>query len=488
MLSKNTVYAILIILAGFLARLINITQPILEVAGWRQCYTASIARNFYYNGMNIFYPQVLSSGATEGYVGGTEFNIYPFAVAILYKLFGVHESLGRLVSIIIFCGGAFYLYKLTRKYAGNTTGLITLLFYTFNPYIFFYSRSFQPESTMLFFSITMLYFFSEWIDKEGWWRFTVMTLCATLAFLVKIPTICLGLPLLYLCIKKYKLNFITQWKLWLFVALSFIPTFLWYKHSKYVESIDGLALNTLSFGYYMKYSVYFLTSLPFYEKVFYAEVFEKDLIYIGGLFFVLGIIFTIKKKEFRYIHYWLLAIIIYFILAAKEVEWHTYYTIPIIVPASIFIGYAISNSLKLITEYKITGIKKIALQALFAAMIITFPLIGYHKITGRYKAKRVEKDYPVQVAGKIVDETTNENDLIIGCIWGGPELLYYSNRRGWVMDSNRCSIEYIEICRQQGADYFVTTQQDTIDSSVLDDIKDKYEVIRATNEYLIVRL
>ena len=489
MLDKHSKYAVFIIIfSGFLVRLINITQPILEVAGWRQCYTASIARNFYYNGMNIFYPQVLSGGATEGYIGGSEFNIYPFAVAILYKLFGVHESLGRLVSIIAFCGGAFFLYKLARKYAGKTTGLITLLFYTFNPYIFFYSRSFQPESTMLFFSIAMLYFFSEWIDKEGWWRFALMTLCATLAFLVKLPTICLGLPLLYLCIKKYKLNVLTQWKLWLFAALSLVLTFLWYKHSKYVQSIDGLALNPLSFSYYIKYSIYFLTNLPFYEKVFYVEVFERDLIYIGGVFFVLGIIFTLKKKEFRYIHYWLLAIIIYFFLAAKEVEWHTYYTIPIIVPASIFIGYGISNSLKLITAYKVTGIKKIALQTLFVIMIVSLPLIGYHKITSRYDAKRLEKDYPVQIAGKIVDETAHENDLIIGCIWGGPELLYYSNRRGWTMDSNVCSIKRIEKRRQEGANYFVTTKQDVISSSVLDYLKNKYETVRSTDEYLIVHL
>ena len=102
MLNKNTIYAILIIFVGFLARLINLTQPILEVAGWRQCYTASIARNFYYNGMNIFYPQVSYAGDTAGYIGGTEFNLYPFTVALLYKLFGVHECLGRLVSIIAF--------------------------------------------------------------------------------------------------------------------------------------------------------------------------------------------------------------------------------------------------------------------------------------------------------------------------------------------------------------------------------------------------
>ena len=488
MSSKSIIYVGLTIMVGFFTRLININQPILEVAGWRQCYTASIARNFYYNGMNIFYPQVLSGGVTEGYIGGTEFNLYPFIVAILYKLFGFHEYLGRLVSIIAFCGGAFFLYKLTRKYAGNTTGLVTLLFYTFNPYIFFYSRSFQPESTMLFFSITMLYFFSEWIDKEGWWRFSLMTLCTTLAFLVKLPTICLGLPLMYLCLKKYKLNILTQWKLWLFTALSFTLTFLWYRHSRYLQSIDGIALNSLSFSYYIKYSIYFLTNLPFYEKVFYSEVFEKDLIYIGGVFFILGIIFTIRKKEFRYIHYWLLAIIIYFFLAAKEVEWHTYYTIPIIVPASIFIGFAISSSLKLITTYNATGIKKIALQSLFIWMTVSLPLISYHKITGRYATKRLEKDYSVQVAGKIVDETSLETDLVIGCIWGGPELLYYSNRRGWTMDSNSCSIERIESRRQEGADYFVTTKQDVIDNSVLDYLKGKYVVISETNEYLIVKL
>ena len=488
MLNKNTLYAILIIFAGFLTRLINITQPILEVAGWRQCFTASIARNFYHHGMNIFYPQVQYGGNTYGYIGGSEFNIYPFAVAILYKFFGVHEALGRLVSIIAFCGGAFFLYKLTRKYAGSTTGLITLLFYTFNPYIFFYSRSFQPESTMLFFSITMLYFFSEWIDREGWWRFALMTFCATFAFLTKIPTICLGLPLLYLCLKKYKLNFLTQWKLWLFAILSLTITLSWYKHANYLKSIDNLSVNSLSFSYYMKYSVYFLTNLPFYEKVFYAEVFEKDLIYVGGVFFVLGIIFTIRKKELRYIHYWLLAIIIYFFLAAKEVEWHTYYTMPIIVPASVFVGYAIRNSLKLITAYNIIGIKKTVLQSLFVIMVATLPFISYHKITGRYKAKRLEKDYPVQVAGNIVDEKTHENDLVIGCIWGGPELLYYCNRRGWTMNASACSIAGIEHYRKKGANYFVTTKLDVIDSSVIDYLKKNYETIKSTNEYLIVKL
>ena len=480
--NKNTIYVITIIILGFLTRLINIKQPILEVAMWRQCETASIARNFYYNGMNIFYPQVLWGGTTEGYIGQTEFHLYPFLVAILYKLFGVHEFLGRLVSILAFCGGSFFLYKLARKYAGKTTGLIALLFYTFNPYMFFYSRSFQPESTMLFFSIAMLYFFSEWIDKEGWWQFALMTLCATLAFLIKIPTMCLGLPLLYLCLRKYKFNFIIQWQLWLFAFLSIIPAFLWYKHSYYLGSINGLTWSTFKLS---RLSIYFESY--FYRRVFCTEIFQKDLIYIGAIFLVLGIISTIKRKDLRFIQYWLLAIIIFFFIGAKLTAHHTYYTIPIIAPASIFIGYAISNSIKLITAHSMR-IKRVVLLAVYTLMVISLPLISYHKITDRYKAKRLEKDYPIYEVGKIVDETIPENDLIIGGLWGGPEILYYSNRRGWAMNIYGCSIESINSLRGKGANYFVTTAQEEIDSNVLDYLKNEYETIRSTDDYLIVKL
>jgi 4-amino-4-deoxy-L-arabinose transferase-like glycosyltransferase len=480
---KNVRYAILIIISGFIARLINVTDPILEVAGWRQCATASIARNFFYNGMNIFYPQVLEGGTTNGIVGETEFHLYPFTVALLYKFFGVHEYLGRLISILAFCGGAFLLYKLSRKYVDKTTSLIALLFYTFNPYVFFYSRSFQPESFMLFFSFAMLYFFSEWIDKEGWRRFALMTLCATLAFLVKLPTICLGLPLLYLCLRKYKYNFVTQWQLWLFVCLSIIPTFLWYKHSHYLVSINNLSWSNLQLS---SYSIYLDSS--FYKRVFYTEIFQRDLIYVGGAFLVLGIIFTFKKKEFGYIRYWLVAIVIFFFLGAEKTMIHTYYTLPVIAPASILIGFAISNSIKMIQAYKITGMNKVVLLALYLLMVVSLPFISYHKITGRYDNKRLAKDYPIYEVGKIVDETIPKDDLIIGSLWGGPEILYYSNRRGWAIGTYGCSIGSIENCRQKGADYFVTTAQDDIDSSVLDYLKNKYETIKSTNEYLIVKL
>ena len=484
MIGRHYIIAIVIIILGFSVRLINIEKPILEVASWRQCDTATVARNFHDHGMNILYPEMVGMGDVKGYAGQTECHIYPYTVAMLYKLFGVHEYLGRLVSIMAFCGGAFFLYKLARKYFDKTPSLIALLFYTFNPYMFFYSRSFQPDSSMIFFSIAMLYYFSEWIDKEGLWRFAVMTLCAVFAFLIKLPAVCLGLPLLYLCIRKFKYSFIVQWKLYLFAVLTLVPVILYYVHSYNL----GMMPEGKNWGNFKLSGVSTYIDPYFYYRIFYAEIFESCLIYIGGIFFVLGILFTIKKEELRYIHYWLLAIIISFFLGGEGTAWHTYHTITIIAPASLMVGYAISNSVRLINAYKITGLIKVVLLVLFVSMIVSLPLIIHHKITGRYKAERLAKDYPIYEVGKIVDKIIPKNDLIVGCSWGGPEILYYSNRRGWNHVAYLLSIEYIEDFRRKGVKYLATTEQDEIDSDVLNYLKNKYEVIRSTNEYLIVKL
>jgi hypothetical protein len=226
----------------------------------------------------------------------------------------------------------------------------------------------------------------------------------------------------------------------------------------------------------------------FYYRIFYAEIFESCLIYIGGIFLVLGIFFTIRNEKLRYIHYWLLAIIISFFLGGEGTAWHTYHTITIIAPASLLVGYAISNSVRLINAYKITGLTRVVLLVLFMSMIVSLPLIIHHKITGRYKAERLAKDYPIYEVGKKADEILPKDSLIVGCLYGGPEILYYSNRRGWTLSFPLCSVKMIEFLRQEGAEYFVTTQQGKIDQDVISYLEREYKTILSTEEYLIVKL
>ena len=490
---RNLKYAISIIILGFLTRLININQPLFDVTMWRQTETASIARNFYYNGMNIFYPQVLWGGATEGYIGETEFHLYPFVVALLYKVFGVHESLGRLVSILAFAGGAFFLYKLARKYIGAQGALIAVLFYTFCPHIFFYTRSFQPESTMLFFSITLIYFFSQWLDTENRRDFILMALCGICAFLVKIPTVCLGLPLLYLCIVKYRWKLFSEWKLWLFTFMTLFPTFLWYIHSYKLGLINGLSWNVFHIGTREGgfIGLSYLTTLSFYKNVFYLYIFQRHLIYIGAILTIVGIFSAIRKKNLYLFHFWILSQIIFLFIGAETSRRHSYYSMPIIVPSSIFIAWTVVTYFGRIKRIKIvylSTLEKYFIAPVFILMLVILPFICFHKITAKYKRERLEKDMPIYIAGNKVREISPKDALVITAHWGGPELLYYSDRRGWTMESKKCSIESIESRRKAGATWFVTTRVIEIDKNVISYLQNNYDVIEMTDRYLIAKL
>jgi hypothetical protein len=66
---------------------------------WRQADTATIARNFARNGMDLFFPQIDWGGAGPGYVE-TELPLMPWLTGALYLVFGEQEWLGRLVSLV----------------------------------------------------------------------------------------------------------------------------------------------------------------------------------------------------------------------------------------------------------------------------------------------------------------------------------------------------------------------------------------------------
>ena len=87
------------IFIGFFLRIINLQSPIVGVHSWRQADTAAMARHFALNSTPIWLPQVDWSGATKGYVE-SEFPLFPFIVAQLYKVFGINEFLGRGLSVL----------------------------------------------------------------------------------------------------------------------------------------------------------------------------------------------------------------------------------------------------------------------------------------------------------------------------------------------------------------------------------------------------
>ena len=92
----------------FLIRLIGITNPPLEAGhNWRQSFTNMVARNFYEENSNIFYPTIDMSGNRNGTVA-SEFPIFNYLIYLVSSVFGYQHWYGRLISLIFSSFGFLY--------------------------------------------------------------------------------------------------------------------------------------------------------------------------------------------------------------------------------------------------------------------------------------------------------------------------------------------------------------------------------------------
>src|SRR3989338_8866629 len=129
---KNLEFYVLaiILLFGLVVRLYKINNPLADWHSFRQADTASVARLYVENGVNLLYPRYYDLSSTqsrilnpEGY-RFVEFPIYNAIHALLAKNLGIlsFEVWGRLVSIIFTLGSGFLVYLLGRRFINKWGG------------------------------------------------------------------------------------------------------------------------------------------------------------------------------------------------------------------------------------------------------------------------------------------------------------------------------------------------------------------------------
>src|SRR5262249_40453565 len=218
------------------ARLILINQPYVDHWSWRQSDVAAIARNFLQNGFRFGYPQIDWAGNAAGYVG-TEFPILPFIAAICYKFAGVHDWIGRFQAVILFAVSLPFFFLLVREIFGSTAAVWASFFYCFAPLNFVAGRSFMPDVPSLSFSIVGLYFFLRWIRHSDSLAFFVAAIAISLSLLIKITSIVILAPLVYVVVGRLcQTPGVSQKRptilgVIIFAAIAIIPSAIWYWHA-----------------------------------------------------------------------------------------------------------------------------------------------------------------------------------------------------------------------------------------------------------------
>ncbi len=189
-------------LLGFFLRLKGIHDPILDHPGWRQGDTAAIARNFATLDLNPFHPQTDYNGPPPNYVE-LELQIVPWLAAVLYKIFGIHEVFGRLISIGFSLGTVVVAGYFARwMFASRAAGITAALAFAIYPGSVYYGRTYTPDTTMAFFLTAAVFAAARWIiDDEARFgrRFWVAAALTALSLLAK-PVAVVGLVPIAACL------------------------------------------------------------------------------------------------------------------------------------------------------------------------------------------------------------------------------------------------------------------------------------------------
>ncbi len=158
---------------------------------FRQADCLSIALNYYQDDMNFFKPQLhnqMSQGGTSGFAVG-EFPIIYYLVAVLWKIFGLHLWIFRLVEILFVFLGLLALLRIFESILKDSIWalMITLLLFT-SPIVAFYSNNYLTN--MPAFSLVLMgwYYFYKFYETHKLKLLYMAMLLFALAALLKVSS------------------------------------------------------------------------------------------------------------------------------------------------------------------------------------------------------------------------------------------------------------------------------------------------------------
>jgi hypothetical protein len=332
------------ILVLFAIRLENWDLPPLDNNSMRETLTLAAARNFLEISPDILRP-CIDFGGTKIRILGAEFPLFSAIIAVLYKIFGEHEGIGRMVNLVFSSFGLWFFYAFLKKlWQNERAAMMSTVFFAVS-LAFIYARKSMPDT----FSLSWVFagnFFGQNYLKTGRRRdLGWFALLSAVGFLCKIPSLCLSTLLLAPLLDVDYLNK-RKIRLILFGILAILPAFLWI-----FGWIPYLVKNENAFPLFEMFSLKAGWKSFFdLRNAFWEHFFNDGLLKTwAALAMTLVGIWYLGKNDDKKTTYSLLAFTLLFTLFAVRSGWvtafHDYYQIPFIVPMAMLAGYGLQHLL-----------------------------------------------------------------------------------------------------------------------------------------------
>jgi hypothetical protein len=353
-------------------------DSILPIHAWRKADSLSLAWN-YYQGASFLTPETNHISIYGNRNAAAEFPIVYYLVGNLWKIFGPHEWIAKLVSFFTLIISLTLFSSVVNHFLKSQIKTLVLSGIIFSsPILLFYSDTLLPNVFSFSFSLIAGYFLFIFLHRKKYWSFSFFTLFLTLAILIKVTvliailTFAIGTAFYFFFQEKSLFTTHRKSFVWLFGAFlfAFLATFLWYSYA-------------INYNSHFHSTLFSTTIRPFWEvdvqrhKEIWDIIWKRqfNLLYnywalIPMIVFVFYLVIRAKIPSF---FYWLIGVGIigattYILLWFWVFDVHDYYLIEILfLPLTFFfIG------IKYIDIHPSIFVRKTAIFLFFCNVILVF--------------------------------------------------------------------------------------------------------------------
>lgn len=449
-----------ILLAALAVRLPWFLDPILNVHDLRQTQTAMQARNLVRDNFDLLHPRIDWLGSSPGYMA-LEFPVYQGIVAVLYRLFGVHEVFAKLVSLVAFGVSTISLYFLASRFAMRKVALWACAWFSFSPLMFFASTAVIPDMLTLALGLGALHLLAVSNDRHSK-TLLVAAIAVTLAAFLSKSVMCLPLffPVGYLLYQRLGSRFlVSPWSI-VFGLVVIVPLGVWTGYTERLNAANNFGEHIPSEA--LQYAIgtwHDRVALDTHARL--GQYYGFWILGAVGLpLCVLGAIALWRRidQHSAFFLWWAIGLVGYFAFYTVTIAHHSYYQLPMIPLISVAAGCGIID-----LQRRAQGWPAVWRLSIAAAMTVLYLSWWWMPV-----AHAVQQDSIAMAAAKSIQAHTQPTDLVLVAAmhkeYAAPadyrsyaSILYYADRRGWCLGISTLDDASIAALEAKGATYLALT-------------------------------
>ena len=422
--------AVLLLTAG-LAKVPTLAQPLTENFAWRQTQTAWTALIYHREGIDLFRPQVPVHGPP--WVFGFEFPLFQALGSLLMDV-GIDPDVAmRLLGLLTFLLTGWLLYRLVGRLAGTVAAVGTLIVFLFSPFGLLWGRTSLIEYLATAAAVGFLLAAVRWLDDRRPLDFGLAMIAGVAALLVKITT---GAFYLLPLLAYRRADGLHGWRDWSVIALVALPAAVGRIWIAYTDALKSAAPATTFATSAELVDYNFGTVGMRFDPAVLAPIGAGLFVGLAGAGLLLWAPMAVANlrqlPQARFVAMLVISVVVLPpVVLTPLYSTQNYYPAAIspVVATLVGLGAAWGWQRRRTLIGRLGLVTGVALWLLTIILTRDYWLDSYRPI--------VDRDGSVPAAEFIRDRSNPEDWVVVDGRGWDPTVLYYADRRGYMLDDLR---------------------------------------------------